>query len=73
MLIADPARSVREKTAIPPDVLVYASALKVAPVLDALERFGPAGPGPGPGPRNYVLALWVGLGPLPPRMIANSP
>lgn len=38
ILMAVPARSVRENAEIPRDVLVYKSALKVAPILEALER-----------------------------------
>jgi predicted nuclease of restriction endonuclease-like RecB superfamily len=38
ILMAVPAVSIREGATIPEDVLVYKSAIKVEPVLDALER-----------------------------------
>jgi predicted nuclease of restriction endonuclease-like RecB superfamily len=38
ILMAVPATSIREDATIPEDVLVYKSAIKVEPVLDALER-----------------------------------
>jgi predicted nuclease of restriction endonuclease-like RecB superfamily len=38
ILMAVPARSLREDAAIPEDVLVYKSAIKIGPVLEALER-----------------------------------
>lgn len=44
ILTAVPARSIREDAAIPEDVLVYKSALKVSAVVEALERMRTAPP-----------------------------
>ena len=44
ILIAVPARSLRENATIPQDVLVYKSKLKVSPVIEALERMRTLGP-----------------------------
>lgn len=38
ILMAVPSRSLREDASIPEDVVVYGSALKIGPVLEALER-----------------------------------
>jgi len=37
ILLAVPRRSVREKANIPDDVIVYKTALKLGPVMEALE------------------------------------
>lgn len=45
ILMAVPARSIRENATIPGDVLVYKSAIKIGPVMEALERFRTNVPG----------------------------
>jgi uncharacterized protein len=42
ILLAVAHRSVRKDAAIPPEVIVYKSVLKVEPVLEALRRASPA-------------------------------
>lgn len=44
IVIAVPSKSLREKATIPADVLVYKTALKIEPVLEALERVRASSP-----------------------------